>query len=83
MIAELNKIHSIKIYDSTANFFLIELLDKKFRADHIIQKLRKQNIFLRDCTSMSLQFKNNFIRVAVKNKTTNKIIIDALRRLLA
>jgi histidinol-phosphate/aromatic aminotransferase/cobyric acid decarboxylase-like protein len=64
MIAELNKIHSI-------------------RADHIIQKLRKQNIFLRDCTSMSLQFKNNFIRVAVKNKTTNKIIIDALRRLLA
>lgn len=82
MISELKKIPSVKIYDSIANFFLIELLDKKLNADVIIQKLRKQKIYLRDCTSMSTQFKNNFIRVAVKDKRTNKIIVDALKKAL-
>ncbi|MBI2410400.1 MAG: histidinol-phosphate aminotransferase family protein [Candidatus Kerfeldbacteria bacterium] len=82
MISELKKIQSVKIYDSIANFFLIELLDEKLKADSIIQKLRKQKIYLRDCASMSTQFKNNFIRVAVKNKATNKIIVDALKKTL-
>jgi histidinol-phosphate/aromatic aminotransferase/cobyric acid decarboxylase-like protein len=57
-------------------------LNKKLKADQIIQELRKQNIFLRDCTSMSIQFKNNFIRVAVKDKKTNKIIVEALQKVL-
>lgn len=82
MISELKKMQSVKIYDSIANFFLIELLDNKLKADVIIQKLRKQKIYLRDCTSMSTQFKNNFIRVAVKDKKTNKIIVDALKKAL-
>ena len=82
MISELNKIQSVKIYNSIANFFLVELLDSQLKADVIIQKLRKQKIYLRDCTSMSTQFKNNFIRVAIKDKKTNKIIVDALKKTL-
>lgn len=82
MTTELKKNQCIKVYNSTANFFLIELLNKKLKADQIIQELRKQNIFLRDCTSMSIQFKNNFIRVAVKDKKTNKIIVEALQKVL-
>ena len=82
MIAELRKIKSIRVYDSVANFFLIELLDKNVKADAIIRKLKRRNIFLRDCASMSVQFSNNFVRVAVKNKETNKIILAALRKAL-
>lgn len=82
MTTELKKNQCIKVYNSIANFFLIELLNKKLKADQIIQELRKQNIFLRDCTSMSIQFKNNFIRVAVKDKKTNKIIVEALQKVL-
>ena len=82
MIAELKKINSVTIYDSIANFFLIELLDKRMKADTIIEDLRKKKIYLRDCTSMSTQLKNNFIRVAVKNKEMNKIIVAALKKAL-
>jgi len=82
MISEITKIPSVKVYGSITNFFLIELLDKKLKAESIVQKLRKQKIYLRDCTTMSTQFNNNFIRVAVKDKKTNKIIVDALKKIL-
>lgn len=82
MVAELKNIHSIKVYNSIANFFLIELLGKGLKADEIVLKLRKQKIYLRDCTSMSTQFNNDFIRIAVKDEQTNKIIVNALKEVL-
>ena len=82
MIAQLKNIPSLKIYNSTANFFLIELLNKGLKADEIVLKLRKQKIYLRNCDSMSSQFNNNFIRIAVKDERTNKIIIKAFINIL-
>ena len=63
-------------------FMLIELLGKGLKADEIVLKLRKQKIYLRDCTSMSTQFNNDFIRIAVKDEQTNKIIVNALKEVL-
>ena len=69
---------SIKIFDSVANFILIELKD--ISAERIVTELRKQNIYLINCDSMSAQFSDNFIRIAIKDEPTNKIIIDALQK---
>ncbi len=82
MTEELSKIKSIKIYPSVANFFLIELLDEKISAEEIVQRLRKQNIYIRNTDSMSSQFENKFLRIAVKNERVNKIIVAALRKIL-
>ena len=73
---------SIKIFNSVANFFLINLTGAGLSAKSIVEELRKQNIYLRNCDSMSKQFHDDFIRVAVKDKITNGIIVEALRKLL-
>jgi histidinol-phosphate/aromatic aminotransferase/cobyric acid decarboxylase-like protein len=73
---------SIKIFNSVANFFLINLIGVGLSAKNIVEQLRKQNIYLRNCDSMSKQFHDDFIRVAVKDKITNRIIVEALRKLL-
>lgn len=82
IIKKLQAIKTIKVYDAVANYFLVELKDKKLKADKIIQKLKKKNIFLRNCDSMSQQFKNNFIRVTVKDRKTNNLIVKALKEIV-
>jgi len=79
MIAGLQN-RNIKLFDSVANFFLVQL--KNGSAENIVTELRKQNIYLRNCNSMSSQFQDNFIRIAVKDENTNKIVIEALQKLL-
>ncbi len=82
MIDELSKIRSIKVYPSVANFFLIELLDEKTKSEEIVELLRKQNIYIRNTDSMSSQFGNRFLRIAVKNKKSNKKNVEALKKIL-
>lgn len=68
----------VRVYSSVANFFLAELLDRRIGAAEIITLLRQRNMFLRNCDSMSEQFRNNFLRIAVKDKETNDKIVNAL-----
>jgi histidinol-phosphate aminotransferase len=82
MMNSLKDVSSIKLYDSVANFFLIELIDKKLKADAIVNALREKNVFIRNCNSMSKQFHNNFIRIAVKDDKSNKKIIKELKNLI-
>lgn len=75
----------LTIYDSAANFFLVEV--KNCAASEILKILSKKKIFLRNCDSMGGMFKDNFIRVAVKKPTQNRKILRqfklAKNRLLA
>jgi histidinol-phosphate aminotransferase len=80
--AELSKISSIKIYDSIANFYLLELLNPKVTAQSVYEVLAKENIFVRNPDSMSTQFKGRFLRIAVKNQEMNKKITSAFKRIL-
>ena len=80
MIKSLQDIPSIEVFNSVASFFLVRLKDRRYSAKKIIEKLKKKNIFLRNCDSMSSQFKDNFIRFAVKDEKTNKVIIKAFKR---
>lgn len=83
MITELSKIKSIKVYPSVANFFLLELLDEEAKSEDIVTRLRKQNIYIRNTESMSSQFGNKFLRIAVKDKDSNRKIVSELTRILS
>lgn len=80
LINGLQKIKGLKIYDSVANYVLVELLDSQVKAGWLVNRLRKQTIFIRDCNSMSSQFENRFIRITVKEAKTNKKIIEAIKK---
>lgn len=76
-IKSLKKIPTIKVYSGMANFVLIELLGN-ITATELIKTLKTKNIFIRNSNSMSIQFKNNFVRIAIKNRKDNTKIINAL-----
>ncbi len=74
----LQKKSTIKVYPWVANFVLIELLSNTLSAKTIVKNLRKNNIFIRNCSSMGTSLGDKFLRLAVKDKKTNKALLDAL-----
>ncbi len=79
--ADLSSINGLKIYDSAANFILMEILNKK-TAPEVCEKMKKKNIYIRNCDSQSLRFKSNFIRTAVKDERSNLRIFRALKEII-
>lgn len=77
--AKLSAIPEFKVYDSVANFILVELLNPIIKAKNIVEYLRTHNIFIRNCDSMSSQFDDNFIRIAVKDQASNDIMLKVLQ----
>ncbi|HEY4506182.1 MAG TPA: histidinol-phosphate transaminase [Candidatus Paceibacterota bacterium] len=73
---------SVRIFGSVANFFLINLIGDGLSAKNIVSELRKEGIYIRNCDSMSKQFNDDFIRIAVKDRETNSKILDALKPFL-
>lgn len=70
----------IKIFDSCANFFLLRLVNES--AKEVVAKLTTKNIFIRNCDSVSKQFQDNFIRIAVKDSKSNRIVVKELLKLI-
>lgn len=82
MASQLASIKSIKIYPSVANFFLIELLDERLKSEEIVTTLQKQNIYIRNTESMSTQFSNKFLRIAVKGSESNqRVALELIKSL--
>ena len=80
MIQALRDVTTIDVFESVGNYFLIRL--HRHSADAVVRRLQESHIFLRNCDSMSVQFKDNFIRIAVKDRSTNEKVVAALRSLI-
>lgn len=78
MRTKLQTIPNIAVYNGVANFLLVELLGN-VRASALVQQLQQQNVFIRNCDSTSVQFTDNFVRIAVKSAEENDRIVQAMR----
>lgn len=67
-----------RVYNSCANWVLLEL--KQMSAGGLVEALRKEQVFVRHCGSMSEQFRDDFIRVAVKDGATAARIVKDIAR---
>ena len=77
-VRELNKISFIKTYDSQANYIMIKLLDTNSR-ELTLFLLNKYNILIKDLSNKDGFEKGNFIRIAIKSKEENRLLINALK----
>lgn len=77
---ELNRIPSIKVYPSRANFALIELLDGSNSTEFMIKLLYSYGIYVRDCSD-KIGLKGQFLRIASRTFEENILIIDALKNI--
>jgi threonine-phosphate decarboxylase len=75
LINEISKIDGFKCYDTTTNFILIKT---KIKSDILQNKLlKKKKILIRNCNSF-VGLDNHHIRIAVRTRTENKRLIQAL-----
>lgn len=78
---KLNKISFIRVIPSQANYFLCEIIDK-YTATELAQiLLEKFNILIKDCNTKAALENKNYIRLAIRDRQDNQILIDALNNL--
>ena len=77
-IKHLEKFNFIKkIYENEANYLLLEL--QNLDAKTLQEKLIPYKIMIRDCSNFDF-LDNSFIRVAIKDKSSMKLFIKALKK---
>ena len=70
----LSKLQWLTCFQSSTNFILIKT---KINSKVLQKKLLKKNILIRDCSTFC-GLNENFIRIAVKNRNQNKLLLKAL-----
>jgi L-threonine-O-3-phosphate decarboxylase len=79
LLTELAEIKSFKIFQPDANFFFIDIRKSGLTATELKNKLLREGILIRDCTSFR-GLDQYYIRVAVKTRVENEQLIEALKR---
>jgi histidinol-phosphate/aromatic aminotransferase/cobyric acid decarboxylase-like protein len=70
----------VDVFPSGCNFLLVRL--REASAARVVARARERGVYLRACDSMSTQFHDDFIRIAVKDRTANHRIADAVEEAL-
>jgi len=76
LIAALSRIEGLEVYESVANYLLIRL-DSGLTAAALQENLLKELILIRDCSDFE-GLDKRFFRVAVKNRSQNKKLLQAI-----
>ena len=79
-IKELRKIKDIKVYDSEANYVLCYL--NEYDSTEIASRMLEENIFIKDLKTKDAFKNKNYIRLAIRTKEENDMLIKALKKAL-
>lgn len=71
----------LKVYESQANFFLIDLREAKIKAPEMKKRLVEKGMLIRDCCSFN-GLDEYFIRVCVRKREENLRLLEELRHIL-
>ncbi|MFP4372485.1 MAG: threonine-phosphate decarboxylase CobD [Halanaerobium sp.] len=81
LFSSLKKIKCLKVYQPSVNFIFIDLSACSYTAAELKSALLREAILIRNCDSYQ-GLQDNYIRVAVKSREANKILIEKLNLLL-
>lgn len=79
---EMKRIKGIRVIPSQANYFMIEITGNTTSDDLSKILLQKYNILIKSCNSKHGLENKNYIRIAVRSKEENNILIAALKEIL-
>ena len=77
LMKSLSKIKWLSCFNSSTNFILIKT---KINSKILQKKLIKKNILVRDCSTFC-GLNKNYIRIAIKNRNQNKLLVEALKEI--
>jgi len=81
MIEEINKLNGVKAFDSQANYIMVDLQGRS-SYDFCVRMLDVYNILIKDLSTKNYFNGKNFIRIAVKDRNENNLLLNALKELL-
>ena len=79
---EMKRIKGIRVIPSQANYFMIEITGNTTSDDLSKILLQKYNILIKSCNSKHGLENRNYIRIAVRSKEENNILIAALKEII-
>jgi histidinol-phosphate/aromatic aminotransferase/cobyric acid decarboxylase-like protein len=68
-----------EVNDGVANFVLCQLPESGPTARDVVERARELNLFIRNASSMGDRFGDRAIRIAVKDRETNRRMVEVLR----
>jgi histidinol-phosphate/aromatic aminotransferase/cobyric acid decarboxylase-like protein len=80
LVAGLRRIGIEEIVPGTANFVLCHLDADQPTAADVVNESRKYGVFLRDASLMGTELGPRALRIAVKDRATNAIVVETLER---
>ncbi|TCT14277.1 threonine-phosphate decarboxylase [Natranaerovirga pectinivora] len=72
---------SVKVYNPSANFLLVKLLDPSVTSTMVFEYLVRKNIMVRDCSSFPF-LNDRFIRFCFLKPRENDLLLEALNEFL-
>lgn len=76
---ELSKFRDIDIVKSEVNFILLKL--KTMNSKEFKNKMLEHNVLVRDCSNFKY-LDNSYVRIAIKDRKTNSIFIEKLKKVI-
>lgn len=77
-ISELRQIDGLKVYDSQANYLLLQL--KNLNSTDLAVKLLENNIFIKDLRTKKDFLNEDYIRLAIRNQKDNDNLVKVLKK---
>ncbi len=78
VIKELRTLKSIRVYDSEANYILVDLKENN-SIELAAKLLDEKHILIKDLSTKNYFHKKNFVRLAIRNETDNNLLIEAMK----
>jgi threonine-phosphate decarboxylase len=75
----LKNIDSLNVYSPAANFILVDISQTGLSSRQLQEKLLKKGILIRNCDSFK-GLEHKYIRLAVKSRQDNNLLLDLLQR---
>jgi len=78
MLSEIGGFH---VFPSETNFLLLKILNKKITATALKEKMAKEGILIRDCSTF-VGLDDSYFRVTVRSSTDNLKLIKTLKEII-
>ena len=77
--SDLRQIDFLRVIPSQANYFLVEVLPPFTARELVLRMLKEHNILMRDCSGKDGFDGKQYMRIAVRGKSDNVKLIEALK----
>lgn len=81
LVEMIKQIKALKVYPSDTNFLLIKILSDNINARMLQEKLAKEKILIRTCEDFH-GLNDKYFRISIRKPEENRILVEALKRLL-